>query len=195
MKKILLSIATIALVSVVAVKATGAFFTDKEISEKNTFTAGTLTVDINDQNSTEPFASEILATNWQPGEERFVNFDVLNTGSLPVKLRGFASGTWSLGGPDHDVTLDPTKVQVMKIERYDGGWIDVITTGPVLGYFYYSSNGADASLFDVAPGQRAQLRLTVVLDDDAGNDYQSAVFTSTIQVEARQTTSGATWPL
>ena len=49
MKKILLSVLTIALVAVVAAGATQALFSDTEESTGNTFTAGTLDLKVNGQ--------------------------------------------------------------------------------------------------------------------------------------------------
>lgn len=191
MKKILISLLVVGVVSFAAVKATGAFFSDTENSTNNKFTAGTLSVKVLDQNGDTEFASENLKSNWQPGEEVLVNFDVKNDGNVPVQLRGFATGTWN--NPDLDVQ---NKVKVTKVERFNGAWQEVMSNSAgITGFFYYALNGLDLGPFyDLAPGDRAQLQLTVKLDETAGNDFQTGVFTSNIQVQARQTTVGATWP-
>lgn len=188
MKKILLSLLVVGVVGFTAVKATGAFFTDTKNSTNNTFTAGTLSVNVLDQNQDSAFASENLKSNWQPGEEVLVNFDVKNTGTVPVFVRGFAAGTWNL-----PALTAQDKVKVTKVERWNGSAWETLMVNPV-GLFYYSPDGTDSSLFSVNAGDRAQLQLTVKLDETAGNDFQAGVFTSTIHVDARQTTSGATWP-
>lgn len=171
--------------------ATFAYFTATDTSTGNTFATGNMNVSITDQNADTDFVNEQLATNWQPGEERTVNFDVKNTGSLPIHLRGLATGTWGDTGLDSQ-----NKVKVTKVERWNGSSWETLTTNPsgITGYFYYSSNGADGGTFiEVPANERAQLQLTVVLDSTAGNDFQGEIFTSTITVEARQTTPGATW--
>jgi hypothetical protein len=192
MKKILLSIATIALVSAVSVRATGAFFTGTKGSTNNKFTTGTLEINVLDQNLDSQFVNKTLATNWLPGQEVLINFDVKNTGTVPLQLRGYASGTWG------NSTLDSLdKVKVVKVERYDGGWQE-LASNPlgITGYFYNAAGGMPVGpYYDVAPGARAQFQLTVKLSDDAGNEFQTGTFTSSIHVEARQaTTLTTTWP-
>lgn len=193
MKKLLISIVTVALVSVVSVKATGAFFTDTVDSTDNKFTAGTLQVNVLEQNQDTDFVNETLATNWLPGQDVLVNFDVKNTGNVPVQLRGFAAGAWD------NPALDANKVKVTRVERWNGAaWEDVAPLNPTgyNGFFYYTNDGTVAgTFFDVPAGDRAQLRLTVRLDESADNTYQSALFTSTLHVEARQATTPTTvWP-
>lgn len=193
MKKILLSIAVVALVSAVSVKATGAFFTDSIDSLNNNLTAGTLTIDVLDQNLDTQFVDETLKANWQPGEEVSVSFDVKNTGSVPLQLRGYAAGAWS------NPALDANKVKVTRVERWNGSaWEDVLAANPAgyTGFFYYTNDGLVSGTFvNVATGERAQFKLTVKLDETADNTYQSAVFTSALHVEARQATTPTTvWP-
>jgi len=182
--KILLSGATAAAAAALIIGATFAYFSDTETSTGNTFTAGTLDVEITDQNLDTPFQDEILVTNWAPGEERFVNFDVKNFGSLPVNLRGFAAGTWNDSGLDAQ-----NRVKVVKVERWDGStWANIMTNpGGITGYFYWSPDGTNTSLYTLNSGDRAQLRLTVKFDEGAGNDFQGKTFTASLQVEAKQT--------
>ena len=173
--------------------ATYAFFTDTATSTNNTISSGTLDVSITDQNADSDFINETLGTNWAPGESKLVNFDVKNTGSLPVHLRGFASGTWGSSTLD-----DQNMVKVTKVERWNGTAWETLVTNPsgITGLFYYTSNGTDGgTFFEVAPNERAQFQLTVMLDGTAGSDFEGGTFNSSITVHARQTTSGATWPL
>jgi len=90
MKKIIFSLAIIAAVGAIAIGATRAYFSDTETSAGNTFTAGTLSINLYNQNTTD--ALQFSLTNWAPGDETLVNFDVLNAGSLPINIRGFAAG-------------------------------------------------------------------------------------------------------
>ena len=64
MKKILLSFLGIALVSLAAVGATVAYFSDTEIGEDNTFSAGTLDLKTND---VDGVTSAYVLTNMKPG--------------------------------------------------------------------------------------------------------------------------------
>jgi predicted ribosomally synthesized peptide with SipW-like signal peptide len=182
--RILLSAASIAAAAALVIGATFAFFSDTEISTGNTLTAGTLDIEITDQNSDDPFQDEILVTNWAPGEQRFVNFDVKNFGSLPVNLRGFATGTW--GDPDLD---SENRVKVVQVERWDGATWANVQSNPsgITGYFYWSPDGTNNALYTLNSGDRAQLRLTVEFDAGAGDNFQGEIFTASLQAEAKQT--------
>jgi len=190
-RKIFASLATIGAASALLIGATFAFFSDTETSEDNTFSAGTLEIDILDQNADTPFESEALVTNWAPGDQNFVNFDIKNVGSLPINLRGFAAGTWGSSELDGQ-----NMVYVTKVERWNGASWETLATGSpaITGYFYYSPDGTNTSLFEVSADTRAQLRLTVKFDENAGDDFQGATFTSSIQVEAKQVNDTTTWP-
>lgn len=181
-KRIVGSVATIGAAGALLIGATFAYFSATDTSTGNTLSTGTLTVNITDQNADTDFQSESLGSNWQPGEEKLVNFDVKNTGSLPVNLRGFATGTWGNSSLDSQ-----NKVYVTKVERWNGASWETLASGVITGYFYYSPNGTNAALFTVNGGDRAQLQLTVKLDETAGNDFQGQTFTATLQAEAKQT--------
>ena len=185
--KILLSVASIAAAAALVIGATFAFFSDTDTSTGNTLATGTLTINITDQNLDSDFQSETLGTNWQPGEERLVNFDVKNTGTLPMNIRGFATGSWNFSPSAGD------KVSVTKVEAWNGSsWVN-LGTGPFTGYFYYSPDGINSSLYVVNGGDRAQLQLTVKLDETAGDEFQGKTFTATLQAEGKQTNDSTTW--
>lgn len=165
--------------------ATFAFFTSQANSTGNVFNAGTLAVNVLDQNQDTVFASETLASGWVPGDQTLVNFDVKNTGTVPVNFSGFAAGTW--GNP----TLDAlNKVRVIKVERWNGSGWETLVSNPlgITGNFYYTSDGTTIGTpFVLNPGDRAQLQITVEFDPTADDQFQGATFTSQIQVNAKQT--------
>ena len=189
-KKIALSLLSIASALVIVGGATFAFFSDTKTSTENTFAAGTLEVSITDQNADTLFESEAIVSNWAPGDQSFVNFDVKNVGTLPVNLRGFATGTWGDSGLDSQ-----NMVKVIQVERWDGSnWVNILSNSSgITGYFYWSPNGTNTALYTVTSGDRAQLRLTVEFDTNAGNDFQNQTFTSSLQVEAKQTNDNTSW--
>ena len=184
--KILLSVASIAVAAALLVGATFAYFSDSATSTGNTLTAGTLDIEITDQNSDDLFLDEVLVTNWAPGEQKFVNFDVKNFGSLPINLRGFATGTWGIGNSGLD---SQNMVKVVQVERWDGStWANMLAnTAGITGYFYWSPDGTNTALYTLNAGDRAQLRLTVEFDAGAGNDFQGQTFTASLQANAKQT--------
>jgi len=83
MKKILLSILTIGLVASVAFGATQALFSDTETSTGNTFTAGTLNLQVGND---DPTTVHIVRSNIAPGWSKNWMWRLENTGSLDGKL-------------------------------------------------------------------------------------------------------------
>ena len=85
MKRILLSIMTIALVSGAAFGATRAFFTDEEKSTGNTFSTGTIDIAVDGQNPwsrTTPYQF----ADMKPGQVEYSNFRINNVGTNPVNI-------------------------------------------------------------------------------------------------------------
>lgn len=188
-KRIATGLMSIAGAFAIAGGATFAYFTDTAESANNQFTAGTLEISI-DENETHQPADPI--SNWQPGEERFVRFDVVNTGTLPVHLRGGANGVWGSGNnPD----LNPDVVKVVKAEYWNQAnntWRVIESNGNgVSNILHYAPGNNVASLQELAPGSREQFRLTVKLADEAGDVYQGKTFNAKVQVEAKQTNAPA----
>src|SRR3972149_5923132 len=85
MKRIFVSVLTIAIVAVVGVAVTRAFFSDTETSSGNTITAGTIDISVDDENpwsTQEP--GEIK--DMKPSYVRWTRHEVKNVGTNPLKL-------------------------------------------------------------------------------------------------------------
>ena len=95
MKRIILSLAVIAVVSVVAVGATRAFFSDTETSTGDTFSAGTIDIAIDQQN---PWTQSYSIGDLKPGETGYINFDITNVGTNPVNVSKNLSAFVNTGG-------------------------------------------------------------------------------------------------
>ncbi len=83
MKKILISLSIIGAVAAIAISATTAYFSDTETATGNTFTAGTIDIDINGVN---PFVDKFNIGDLKPGETGNINFDIQNVGQNPVNV-------------------------------------------------------------------------------------------------------------
>ncbi|MCL4360186.1 CalY family protein [Patescibacteria group bacterium] len=83
MTKILMSLMTIALVSLVSVGATRAAYSDTETSNGNTFAAGTLDLNLNGGNTDVALFS---VSNAAPGDTGGATWIVHNVGSIPGYL-------------------------------------------------------------------------------------------------------------
>lgn len=80
MKKLFLSILTVFLVGAVAVGATAAWFLDTETSSGNTFSAGTLDLEVDGEN---PLTSaKFNVTNMNPGNQPKGTYVLTNVGSV-----------------------------------------------------------------------------------------------------------------
>ena len=189
-KKITISVFSILISLSLMGGATYAYFTDSATSGNNTLATGTLNIDIDQSNGI--FENSTTVTNWQPDEDSYVRFDVVNNGTLPVYLRSFATGEWDLP------TLDENKVKVILVEYWDGsGWADLLNNpSGINGLVYFSSDGTSTgTMMPLSAGDRQEFRLTVELDSTADNTYQGRTFNSSVTVHARQALTGADWPL
>src|SRR3990167_9249125 len=85
MKRIFVSILTIAIVAVVGFAVTRAFFSDTETSENNTITAGTIDISVDNQN---PWSVQQPGTieDMKPSYVRWTKHVVKNVGTNPLKL-------------------------------------------------------------------------------------------------------------
>ena len=80
-KKILSSLSIIAAVASIAVGATIAYFSDTETSTGNTFTSGTLDLQVDNQN---PWTSTVFSlSDVKPGDSGSVTIKLKNVGTLP----------------------------------------------------------------------------------------------------------------
>lgn len=87
-KKMLLSLLVIGVVSVSAGAGTWAYFSDTETSEDNTFTAGTLDLDLTDatDDGTDSETLTWVAGNMAPGDDGSATMTVTNVGTLAGNL-------------------------------------------------------------------------------------------------------------
>jgi predicted ribosomally synthesized peptide with SipW-like signal peptide len=80
MKKILLSLLTIAAVSSSTVGATRAYFSDTETSNENTFAAGNIDLTVDDKNGEN--VAKFHITNMRPGNQPTAKYQLKNIGTI-----------------------------------------------------------------------------------------------------------------
>jgi len=83
MNKIIKSLSVIAFVAAIALAGTQSYFSDTETSTGNTFTAGTIDIDIDDHN---PFKKHYDIGDLKPGETGYMNFKINNVGTNPANI-------------------------------------------------------------------------------------------------------------
>lgn len=85
MKRIILSLAVIAIATTVVVGATRAYFSDTETSTGNTFTAGTIDIAVDSENPWESTGQYVFG-NLEPSDSKDINVTLNNTGSNDVVI-------------------------------------------------------------------------------------------------------------
>jgi len=151
MKKLLLSILTVAILAGGLWAGTAAYFTDTETSSNNTFTTGTIDIAVDGENPWSrayPYALEDM----KPSQTDYIDFTVQNVGTNPVNLYKTLSnyqlsdiitsepectengGIWSnneCDRPDPTTDVDNWINYDMKVELYDVDPVLNPTASPV----------------------------------------------------------------
>jgi hypothetical protein len=221
MKKILLSIATIALVSAVSVKATGAFFTDSDNSTNNILSSGTLAMDVNgDTPNNNIFTVDLGTTsNLQPGDStNLATILMTNEGSLNLGWMGY------FGWSGDTALADKIYIKTAQMEflKPDGTstWTPTdafITDGVGSGAYaaYYNTLAAGDGIHKISlatwnssvnnmmgtgngvfagalkPGYKYRLSIQLAMDTSADNTYQNKSLTLNFHVKSTQVDAGA----
>ncbi len=146
MKKILVSLMTIALVGALIGGGVYAYFNDTETSTGNVFTAGTLNLDLTDANddSTESEAATWVFSNLEPGDSGYgANLTIKNLGSVNGYID--LSGISKVNAENFDATTDEAEASMDANTANVGGggelgdnlliqlWIDANNDGLVGG--------------------------------------------------------------
>lgn len=210
MKRILLSLITISLVSTVAFAATKAYFNDTEKSIGNTFSAGTIDIGVDDENIwTKNFQMEDM----KPSQTDYVNFIVRNLGTNPVNvLKKLANvvttdgeisepectengGAWDEIAKKCDVTnyspkndIDTTIKYDLKVELFDSSdkmiWWQALYDGEDETVAMLKDK--DMFLGMIPVGWYMKVTQSYHMDKDTGNWAQGDVMTFDINLTGEQ---------
>jgi predicted ribosomally synthesized peptide with SipW-like signal peptide len=163
--------------------STRAYFTSQDVSPENVFTSGSLSVAISQ--------GDVLAIeNWHPGMKQDLEFEVTNTGTMPIYMKGYFGGQWG------NIELDPLLFEITALERKVADtWIQVVSEGLHVGEeFFLSSDGTENSLLSLEPGEVVTFRARTKLSETTGDEYQNEVFSVSLHVAAKQMVDSASWP-
>ncbi|MDP3998526.1 MAG: TasA family protein [bacterium] len=216
MKKILLSLITVAVVAATAFGVTRAFFTDTETNQGNTFSTGTIDIAVDGEN---PWSSEnqFNLTDMKPSQVEYANFVIKNVGTNPANVTKrvdvtseedgiisepecvFGGGTWT-GESCTDEYIDQNDIS--SAIRYDlKVWVyDVDPTAnpeaqPKWWQYIYTDdmnkrlntlNGQNVLLGMVPAGWWMKVEQSYHMDSDTGNWAQGDVMTFNITLTAEQ---------
>ena len=124
MKKIILSLAVIAMVAAVGTMATVSYFSDTDVSENNTFTAGNMEIYVNENgiydNSTTGNGLPFNETNMSPGNSWGYNYAaVANKGSIPFNWEFTLNKTSDTPGTGDGNLYNVLKVKIEAVVNPD----------------------------------------------------------------------------
>src|SRR4030043_594392 len=199
MKRILVSMLTIAIVAVVGFAVTRAYFSDTETSEDNTITAGTIDIDVDGQNPWAKTYSETL-TDMKPSQVRWIEFKVKNVGENPAVVWKHIGNVVNDGGvltePECDAyggswdgvncTGGTVKNKLDKVVTYDMEVDGTVLIDDAWGVTIRDIKSLWVPLGKLEPGEEMTVRQSYHIKADAGNEYQGDTMTFDIDLYAEQ---------
>jgi len=216
MKKIIISLAVIGVVSAVVIGGTIAYFSDTETSTGNTFTAGTIDIAIDDEN---PWTKKYDIGDLKPGETGYINFDITNEGTNPVNISKTLTSIEGTGGVENydcdlvsgNTSSEPECVAEAGTRKdnvqtqiiYDLSvkvYADSGTTNPIWWQTIYSEednmtidavygNGTPVVLGMIPVGGHMEVTQSYHFSEAAENEYQGDQLSFDITIKGDQLTS------
>jgi predicted ribosomally synthesized peptide with SipW-like signal peptide len=177
MKKILLSLAVIAIATTVVIGATRAYFSDTETSTGNTFSTGTIAINVDESVWEE--SNPYTLTDMKPGYTDYIDFTINNTGSNPAniwkKLTGMVT-TGNTGDLKNAIVYD-LSVKVYRAEDTAPFWFQTIYSDSdlkTLNDVYGSLGEGDKGIFlgMIPEGGKMEVIQSYHMMETAGNEFQ-----------------------
>ena len=204
MKKIIISLAVIGVVSAVVIGGTIAYFSDTETNNNNIIQTGTVDIEIDGQN---PWTGTFNWENVKPGEDKEITFVIENVGTYPIKLwkiiKNITTEENGIIEPEQDWydannggqsknDIDTAMVYEMYVDNNlvvekEAG----ITLDEIKDYYInlvstdqpFEPNNGDGILY---PGETVTVKQTYSLKEDTNNWAQSDKITFDIEILAQQ---------
>ena len=206
MKKIITSLLTIGVLSAVVIGGTMSFFSDKETSIGNTFTAGTIDIAVDGEN---PWQGTFVWEDIKPGKDFEMSFEITNVGENPLKLWKIIKcmqyddngviepeqewyDEFNSGNPKND--LDSAIVYEMEVDenmvvsREAGITMDQIKNN-YIGLMKLDVGLATPQYGILEVGESVSVTQRYFMKLDTENWAQSDQMTFVIEIEARQTSA------
>ena len=183
-RKNLLIGSALVLAALLVVGGTMAWFTAAVGPVPNTFTAGTVEIELHDVDGQGQSFAPNGITNVNPGDEYLKTVYVENTGSKAVYVRVKLTPAW---------TKDTASLP-LDVEGVDMATFPIVGTDWVLhtdGYYYYKNPLAGAAADEVNRVTTHLIEKVIFAGAAMTNDYQGATFTLKVEAEAVQASHGA----
>jgi spore coat-associated protein N len=180
-KKIIISLCVIGAIAAIAVGGTMAYFSDTETSTGNTFTAGTLNLQVSD---VDPLVDKFTVTDVKPGDSGNKDWVLKNTGSIAGSLDITFSAlvdnentVWESEGADNADSgeLADNLDVLIYIDENDNNAYDAGTDKLVFNEKAVNIVGEKLSNYAMAAGYNKSIRLEWDVDTTVGNDIQSDI--------------------
>lgn len=190
-RTVLVSTLVIALIAGLVGAATWAYFSDVETSSGNTFTAGTLDLELS--GTYDSTSLPVALTNMAPGDQTTVTLNMTNVGSLAGDLSFQISYVDADGTPTGefgaDMSADDFAKGLLILDPVNytpaGGSVRNVYNDWLSYAGAHDGNGANLSVYDVktagtwtmseplTAAGTATIVMTVQLDPNAGNEFQA----------------------
>lgn len=177
--KVLVVIGVIALIGI---SSTVAYFTGASQSSANVFTTGTLAVEI-DQDS------PLDITNVSPGDVYQLEFDIRNTGTSPIFVKGYLDGSWD----DESLSTQVVSLTAIEIEN-QGTSYSISQFGEAMGTEFLITAPDQIGMLEIPGGQTVKIFMDVKFSSAMENDYQGKSLSLALHLGAKQTQAGTDWP-
>jgi hypothetical protein len=201
MKKILMSLVTVALVSSVAVKATQAYFTGSATIPEETFSSGTVKLDINGDDSYYIRNGQGVRTevpvhfvNLKPGDTMTQLVTLHNAGTLAIDYLTVDKGTPSDPKDLLSQIIVSTTGMIVGSDPniYDAFFTPDWGVKPTVKDWFVNSNILDAPAFyrtpagQIQPGQDYSVEFVFTVPTTVGDAYQGATASFDLVFHAEQ---------
>lgn len=169
-KSILVGMLVFSLAALMVVGGTLAWFTS-EAEVTNTFTAGTVEIEVLEKGETEDI------TNWNPGDTTDYDVWVKSLGSKQTYVRVKLEPVWY--DDDEEAEVDENNVELIFGEDLDENWVLVD------GWYYYKKI--------LEQNQKTSLLLDKVhlKGEETGNEYQGLTLKIKVEAQAVQASNKA----
>jgi predicted ribosomally synthesized peptide with SipW-like signal peptide len=206
--RMLVSLLVIALAAAVIGGATMAWFTDSDVSDEVTFSAGTLLIAIDDLNLEGEEGLKI--NNMNPGDVKNGSFVVVNEGTKNLQFMGYLCWQDIIGQLNDDLNQDMRQMLIdkgygdeelsdvlnFKISVRNATWNNGLGEGVFYNGTLPGVGPLKFGLAELAPSESLTYDVEVTLPGEGtGNDYQGSKINLVFGVIAGQTTNNAPAPV
>jgi len=172
----------IGIIALVGISTTVAYFTGAAQSAENVFTTGTLAVEVNQD-------APLNIPDVSPGDSYQLDFNVTNTGTNSVFIKGYVEGEWD----KPELTTQTVSFEWLEV-HYQELHYNIYQFGQAVGTEFLVTGPDQIGMLEIPAGETVNIRMSVKFSDSMDNEYQNAQLSLALHLAAKQTQPGSTWP-